>query len=47
MTPNECLSRKMDDLFADVAPLEETVKLADGATLFRGCGRRCRSHFNA
>ena len=37
MTPNECPSRKMDDLFADVAPLEETVKLADGATLFRGC----------
>src|ERR1700704_2115194 len=37
MTPHESPSRKMDDLFADVAPLEETVKLADGATLFRGC----------
>ena len=37
MTPSECSSRKMDDLFADVAPSEETVKLADGAILFRGC----------
>jgi alkylated DNA repair protein (DNA oxidative demethylase) len=37
MTPSECPSTKMDDLFADVAPSEETVKLEDGATLFPGC----------
>jgi DNA oxidative demethylase len=37
MTPSECPSTKMDDLFAGVAPSEEAVKLGDGATLFRRC----------
>jgi alkylated DNA repair protein (DNA oxidative demethylase) len=37
MMPSECPSTKMDDLFAGVAPSEETVRLGDGATLLRGC----------
>jgi len=33
---NETFPQKMDDLFADISPTDVTVRLAEGATLFRG-----------